>query len=166
MAVEETKHSEAQLQQIVDAMPQTVVLLKPDGNVIHANRMVIDYTGVFANEVTHSDFRDRVFHPREIEKFGEMRRNGFSGTVPWEQEVRVRRKDGVYRWFLIRYNPLFDERGGVFRWCAAGMDIEDRKRYEERLREENLVLREEVDRSSMYEEIVGSSVPSSKRGPV
>jgi formate hydrogenlyase transcriptional activator len=87
----------------------------------------------------------------------ETRRNGFAQEVPWENEVRVRGKDGQYRWFVIRYSPLFDEQGCLLRWCAAGTDIEDRKRNEERLREENLALREEIDRSSMYEEIVGSS---------
>ena len=157
VAFEETKHSEAQLQQIVDAIPQTVVLLRPDGNVLYANRTVLEYTGVSANEVTETDFRPQVFHPEDMEKLHEMRRNGFSGTVRWENEVRVRRNDGVYRWFLIQYNPLFDKQGRLFRWCAAGTDIENRKRDEERLREENLVLREEIDRSSMYEEIVGSS---------
>jgi formate hydrogenlyase transcriptional activator len=158
MAFEETKHSERQLQQIVEAIPQTVVLLNPDGNILYANRTVLEYTGVSANEVTQSDFRSRVFHPEDMERLHEMRRNGFSGTVPWENEVRVRRKDGVYRWFLIQYNPLFNKQGGLFRWCAAGTDIQARKRDEERLREENLVLREEIDRSSMYEEILGSSV--------
>ncbi len=75
--------------------------------------------------------------------------------MQWENEIRVRRNDGQYRWFLIRYNPIFDERGHLLRWCAAGTDIEDRKHGEEQLREENLALREEIDRSSMYEEIVG-----------
>src|SRR5262249_13521758 len=84
---------------------------------------------------------------------------GFSRGVPWENELRVRRKDGQYRWFLIRYSPLFDQQGSLLRWCAAGTDIEDRKRNEERLREENLALREEISRSSPYEEIVGSSAP-------
>jgi formate hydrogenlyase transcriptional activator len=69
----------------------------------------------------------------------------------------VRRNDGVYRWFLITYNPLFDEQRHVIRWCAAGTDIDDRKRDEEKLRQENLALREDIDLTSMYEEIVGSS---------
>jgi formate hydrogenlyase transcriptional activator len=157
VAFAETKQSEEQLQQIVDAIPQTVVLLRPDGSVLYANRTVLDYIGVSADEVAESDFRPRVFHPEDMEKLDEIRRNGFSGTAPWENEVRVRRKDGVYRWFLIQYNPLFDKQGRLLRWCSAGTDIEDRKRGEERLREENLLLREEIDRSSMYEEIVGSS---------
>jgi len=66
-------------------------------------------------------------------------------------------KDGKYHRFLIRYNPLHDEQGRILRWYATGTDIEDRKRAEERIRNENLALREEIDRSSMHEEIVGSS---------
>src|SRR5207248_3736277 len=62
-----------------------------------------------------------------------------------------------YRWFLIRYNPLRDEEGRIIRWYLTGTDIDDRKRDEERIQKENLVLREEIDHSSMFEEIVGSS---------
>jgi len=69
----------------------------------------------------------------------------------------MRRKDGQYRWFHIRYHPLCDEQGGIIRWYATGVDIDDRKRAEERTRNENLALREDIDRSSMFEEIVGSS---------
>jgi formate hydrogenlyase transcriptional activator len=74
-------------------------------------------------------------------------------------EYRVRRKDGQYRWFLTRYNPLRDEQGRILRWYATSTDIEDRKQAEESVRNENLALREEIDRSSMFEEIVGSSAP-------
>jgi formate hydrogenlyase transcriptional activator len=72
-------------------------------------------------------------------------------------ELRARRRDGQYRWFLVRYNPLRDEQGRILRWYATGTDIEDRKQAEERVRNENLALREEIDHSSMFEEIVGSS---------
>src|SRR5207247_6085283 len=58
-----------------------------------------------------------------------------------------------------RYNPFRDEQGHLVRWYATGTDIDDRKRSEERTQNENLVLREEIDRSSMFEEIVGSSEP-------
>jgi len=66
-------------------------------------------------------------------------------------------KDGKYRWFLVRYHPLRDEQGKVLRWYATATDIEDRKQKEERTRNENLALREEIARSSMSEEIVGTS---------
>jgi transcriptional regulator with GAF, ATPase, and Fis domain len=62
-----------------------------------------------------------------------------------------------YRWFLARNNPLHDEQGQVIRWCVAYTDIEDRKRAEEKLQQENVALREEIDKTSMFEEIVGAS---------
>jgi formate hydrogenlyase transcriptional activator len=78
-------------------------------------------------------------------------------AVPHELEVRIRRKDGSYRWFLARYNPLLDEQGRITRWYVSGTDIEDRKQAEERLRHENIALRDEIDKASMFEEIVGTS---------
>src|SRR5271155_1869303 len=157
LAFDEIKTSEGELRQTVDAIPQTIVVLGPDGSIAYANRTVHEYVGLSTEELMKSDFRERVFHPEDLERLREMRRRGFSGRVQWENELRVRGKDGQYRWFLIRYNPIFDKRGQLIRWCAAGTDIEDRRRGEEKLREENLALREEIDRSSMYEEIVGSS---------
>jgi formate hydrogenlyase transcriptional activator len=158
-AFEEIRKSEGQLRQITDAIPQTVVVLGPDGSVVYVNRTVLDYTGLSSEEVMENDFRERVFHPEDLEKLRETRRKGFSRGLPWVNEVRVRRKDGKYRWFLIHYNPLADEHGRLIRWCAAGTDIDDRKQDEDRLREENIALREEISRSSAYEEIVGSSMP-------
>jgi len=65
------------------------------------------------------------------------------------------------RWFLGRYNPVRDDGGQILRWYAACTDIDDRRRAEEGLKEENVALREEIDRASMFEEIVGtSSLPS------
>jgi PAS domain S-box-containing protein len=158
-AFEEVKKSELQLQQTVDAIPQTIVVLGSDGSVEYANRAVLDYTGLSTADLMEADFRPRVFHPEDMERLLETRRLGFSRGLPWENELRVRRKDGQYRWFLIRYSPLIDDRGHVVRWCAAGTDIDKRKGDEERLREENLALREEIDHSLMFEEIVGSSEP-------
>jgi len=73
--------------------------------------------------------------------------------------MRVLFKSGQYRWFLNQYNPLKDERSQIIQWYVTGTDIDEQKRTEEQLRNENLVLREEIDRSSMFEEIVGSSKP-------
>jgi formate hydrogenlyase transcriptional activator len=76
--------------------------------------------------------------------------------------MRLLPKGGEYRWHLSQYNPLKDESGKIIRWYATATDIDDRKRAEERLRNENFVLREEIDRSSMFEDIVGSSEPLRK----
>jgi formate hydrogenlyase transcriptional activator len=67
------------------------------------------------------------------------------------------RHDGKFRCFLFRLNPLKDERGHITRWYGTATDIEDRKRTEEGIRNENVALREEIDKASMFEEIVGSS---------
>jgi len=76
---------------------------------------------------------------------------------PHATEARLLRNDGKYLWFLFRYNPLRDEQGRVVRWYVAATDIEDRKRAEEKLQQENAALREELDQTSMFEEIVGTS---------
>ena len=80
-----------------------------------------------------------------------------SSGSPHETEARLLRNDGEYLWFLFRYNPLRDEQGRVVRWYVAGTDIDDRKQAEERLQHENVALREEIDKTSMFEEIVGTS---------
>src|SRR5215470_2697754 len=64
---------------------------------------------------------------------------------PFEAEYRVRRADGVYRWILARAAPLRDEQGNIVRWYAAGTDIEDRKRAEERVSQQEREVREIVD---------------------
>jgi formate hydrogenlyase transcriptional activator len=87
------------------------------------------------------------------------RRIGLLERVPFDLEMRLLHKDGQYRWHLVQYNPLKDENGQIIRWYATATDIDDQKKTEERLRNENLVLREEIDRSSMFEEIVGSCKP-------
>jgi PAS domain S-box len=72
-------------------------------------------------------------------------------------EKRLLGKDGRYRWFLVRCNPVLNDDGDVVRWFGTATDIEDRKQAENRVRNENVALREEIERSSMFEEIVGSS---------
>jgi formate hydrogenlyase transcriptional activator len=157
MAFEKIKKSEAELWQIVDTIAQLVIFLNPGGRALHANRFTLEYTGLSPEDVTAEDFRARIFHPEDIERLGEERLKALSRGTSFENEQRVRRKDGHYRWFHIRYNPLLDEQGLPIRWYAAGIDIEDRKQAEERTRNENLALREQIDRDSMFEDLVGSS---------
>ncbi len=118
---------------------------------------MLDYTGLTMQDVVNSDFRARIFHPEDLERLREERQAALAHGLPFEIEQRARRKDGQYRWFLIRYNPFRDEEGRLVRWYATGTDIDDRKRDEDRTRNENVALREEIVRSSMFEEIVGSS---------
>jgi PAS domain S-box-containing protein len=148
--------SEAELRTIIDAIPQLIIAVGADGTFLYANQTVRDYTGLTKEEVRSGGFRE-VFHPEDAERLRGERDAAISRGVPFDYERRVRRRDGQYRWLLVHYNPLRDEAGNVIRWYATGTDIEDRKQAEERMRNENIALREEIDRFSMYEAIVGSS---------
>jgi formate hydrogenlyase transcriptional activator len=157
----ETKllEDEGEFRRITDAIPQTIVVLDPSGDPLYANQAVLEYTGLTMQEVLSSEFRARMFHPEDVEKVREERQAAYARGLPFEIEQRTRRKDGQYRWFLIRLNPFRDEQGRLVRWYATGTDIDDRKRAEDRTRNENVALREDIERSSMFEEIVGSSEP-------
>src|SRR5579871_5794115 len=160
----ETKllEDEREFRRITDAIPQTIVVLDPSGNALYANQEMLDYTGLSMEDVVASDFRARTFHPEDLDRAREERKAGLARGLPFEVEQRARRKDGQYRWLLLRYNPFNDEQGRLLRWYATGTDIDDRKRAEDRTRNENIALREDIVRSSMFEEIVGSSEPLRK----
>jgi formate hydrogenlyase transcriptional activator len=161
-AFEQIAKSEAQLRHIVDAIPQMISVLNPDGTILYVNQTVLDYTGLTTEEAMATDFCNLAFHPEDVARFQSKSLESLSRDVPFEDEKRVLRKDGQYRWFLTHYNPLRDEQGRVIRWYATGTDIDDRVRAEERTRNENLALREQIDRDSMFEGIVGSSEALSK----
>src|SRR6266404_5941753 len=148
--------SEAELRTIIDAIPQLIIAVGADGTFLYANQALRDYTGLTKEEVRSGGFRE-VFHPEGSERLRAERDAAISRGVPFDYERRVRRRDGQYRWLLVHYNPLRDEAGDVIRWYATATDIEDRKQAEERMRNENIALREEIDRFAMYEAIVGSS---------
>src|SRR5258708_32714321 len=121
--------------------------------------MLLDYNGHTLEEMQGpgDERHKRDLYPDDLERARSERRSGLASGVPFEMDKRMRGKEGRYRWFLFRYNPLFNEQGRVVRWFATATDIEDRKQDEQRVRNENLVLREQIDRDSMFEDIVGSS---------
>ena len=156
-AEEKLRQSEKELRRITDAIDQRIAVHGPDGKILYVNRAMREYSGLGVDDVMADDFRARLVHPDDLKKSQDERQDGLERGTPFELELRARRKDGQYRWFLIRYNPLRDEEGQIIRWYSTGTDIDDRKRDEERIQKENLALREEIDHSSMFEEIVGSS---------
>ena len=155
----EEKHwqQEQELRRMINAIPQHIVVLSPGGVALDANESMLKYTGLMLEEVRTTAFRARIFHPDDWQRLTPGFAQAFTRELPFQHELRVRSKDGRYRWALLYYNPLRDEQGCVIRWYATGTDIHERKEAEERTRNENLALREEIDHSSMFEEIVGSS---------
>ncbi|HEY3615310.1 MAG TPA: sigma 54-interacting transcriptional regulator, partial [Candidatus Sulfotelmatobacter sp.] len=151
------REDEREFRRITDAIPQAIVVQDPSGVPLYANHATLDYTGLTSEDVVAPGFRERIFHPDDLERLEGQRKAALARGLPFEIEHRALGKDGRYRWFLIRYNPFRNEQGCVIRWYATGTDIDDRKRNEDRTRNENVALREEIERSSMFEEIVGSS---------
>ena len=151
------RQDEEELRQITDATPQAIIVFSADGRPLYANRFTLTYTGLSLGDFRGDGWRERIYHPDDIEKFKDARREGLALGAAFESELRVLGADGKYRWFLIRYNPLLDDDGNVTRWYATGMDIDERKGIEDRLRSETVALRQDIERSLMFEEIVGSS---------
>ncbi len=156
-AEEVVRQSEKELRDVIQTMPSIALTNRPDGSVEFVNQRWQDYTGMSMEESTGSGWQCMI-HPQDRDGYLEKRRAAIASGKPYEGEFRIRcGATGEYRWFLTRVVPLRDERGNILRWYGTVTDIDDRKRAEEKLQHETVALREEIDKSSMFEEIVGSS---------
>jgi PAS domain S-box-containing protein len=155
-AEEKIREQEVELRQILDTAPQHLIVLGSDGSRLYINQVSLDYRGLTLEEWQKLDTHER-FHPDDAERVACERKQALSSGSPLEIEARVLRHDGEYRWFHFCYKPLKDQLGRITRWIVPAIDVDDRKRSEERLQHENVALREEIDKASMFEEIVGTS---------
>jgi formate hydrogenlyase transcriptional activator len=156
-AEEAVRQSEKQLREVVETMPVIAWTISSDGSVEFVNKRWQEYTRVSPEEAVGFGWKS-AFHPKDIDRYVEKRRASLVSGALFEDEVRIRcGGTGEYRWFISRAVPLRDERGNIVRWYGTATDIHDRKRAEERLQGENVVLREEIDKASMFEDVVGAS---------
>ena len=157
IAEDRIRAQETELRQILDLAPQHIGVLGPDGSLVYANHAALEYYGVTFDQWRAEWYRFDLVHPDDREHFLAERKARFLEGEPHEFEGRLLRHDGTYRWFLVRRNPLKDERGHITRWYVTATDIEDRKQAEEEIRKENIVLREELGKTAMFEEVIGTS---------
>ena len=155
-AEEKIRQSEKEARQLLDLSPFHLGELGPDGARRYTNRASLDYYGITLEEWQDIDLK-QLFHPQDAEILTKDLPGKLQSGSPFDYEARLKRKDGEYRWFHYRISPMSDEQGLITRWYAAGTDIDDRKIAEQRLQQENVSLREELDKASMFEEIVGTS---------
>jgi len=155
--MEEMRKSEEELRQMLDFAPQLVAVYGPNRERLHVNRIALDYLGLSLKEWRQTAERGAFVHPDDRPLEVDYFKRALSAGSAYELELRLRKGDGTYRWFLARSNPVCDDKGQIRRWYVACTDIEDRKRAEEKLQQENVALREEIDETSMFEEIVGTS---------
>jgi PAS domain S-box-containing protein len=160
-AEDKIRQSEKEARQLLDLSPLHIAEFGPHEARLYLNLAALDYLGITLEQWKDAGLQE-VLHRQDAEIVGRELPGKFQSGSPFEYEVRLRRKDGEYRWFHYRFSPVSDEEGRITRWYAAGTDIDDRKLAEQRLQEENVALREEVDKASMFEEIVGTSAPLKK----
>jgi PAS domain S-box-containing protein len=159
-AEEKARQQEQQLRQIIDLIPQHIVIIEPGGSSAYTNRVSREYFGDIATmPMAPKDFMAKVTHPDDLDKLTRVVLGTFESGVAAEVEARMRGKDGEFRWFLHQNFPVRDDQEKIVRWCGLRVNIDDRKQAEERAHKENLVLREEIEKVSMFEEIVGTSAP-------
>ncbi len=154
------RQTERELSLLIDSLPQSVGAIRPDGHVYYVNKAGLQYLGRSLDELTAAgDQLAAVYSPEDLDAARTTIGDALARGIPCEFEARLRRHDGEYRWHLVRYEPLRDEGDRVVRWYGTAVDIDERKRAEERMRTENVALREAIDHASMFEEIVGTSAP-------
>ena len=147
---------ERELHEVLDFTPQLIAVTGANRERLYANRFALEYLGISLDEWKQRSIGSEI-HPDDLDRLMSQVEQAWSNGAAYEMELRIRKNDGSYRWFLARYNPVRNDQGEISRWYVACTDINDRKRAEEKLQEENVALREEIDKASMFEEIVGTS---------
>lgn len=140
LAAEALKQADDRIQLIIDTIPAMVWSVRPDGSVDFLNQRWLDYTGLsFADAIENPT---SIVYPEDLPEVTEKWRANMVAGEPYEDEMRLRRADGKYCWFLVRVAPLRDERGNIIKWFGSSIDIEDRKRAEDALRQSEFDLAE------------------------
>jgi PAS domain S-box-containing protein len=139
-AFDEIKKSEARLRMVIDTIPGMVWSGLPDGKFDYVSQPWLRYLGCSWEELSARGGLLSAVHPDDVEESVDRWNATRSTGKHIDHELRMRRADGQYRWFLARALPLRDEQGNIVRWYGTGTDIEDRKRVEMLLRGEKRLL--------------------------
>jgi len=130
---EALRNSEREFRTIIEAIPAFVVSALPDGSVDFLSQSLLDYTGVSREQWLGWGWRE-LAHPEDADRAVNKWQMALAAGEPMEVEVRYRRTDGKYRWYLGHQVPLRDKNGKIVKWYGTLHDIEDRKRAEAALR--------------------------------
>lgn len=139
---EETLHAvERDLSAIINMIPALAWSARTDGSAEFFNRHYLDYIGLTSDQAINWGWTVAV-HPDDASALIASWKSIVSSERPGETEARLRRFDGKYRWFLFRLKPLRNESETIIKWCGINIDIDDRKRAEEKLRRSDAFLAE------------------------
>ena len=130
LRVQQLRREEKKLSEAIETIPAMAWMAGPDGAVQFRNRRWVEYTGL--SQLGKAEEAGTIaIHPEDLDRIVRRMGASFASGEPFEEEMRIRRSDGEYRWFLSRAVPLRDKRGKVVKWYGAATDIQDRKRAEQ-----------------------------------
>jgi PAS domain S-box-containing protein len=141
---EALRKSEDRLRLVIDTIPAMAWSVLPDGTVDFLNQRWLDYAGVSLDQ--YMEAPTSAIHPDDTPRVLEKWRVAMAAGEAYEDEMRLRRADGQYRWFLIRTVPLRDEQGNIVKWYGTSTDIEELKRAEDTLRRNQAFFAAEAQR--------------------
>ena len=135
---------EQELRLLVETIPALVWRAGPDGNIEYVNKRVLEYFGAPLDEIIGWGWAERV-HPEDVAFKVRTWLKSLETENPHDVVCRFRGADGRYRWFNVRGEPLRASDGRVLRWYGVLIDIDDRRKAEEALRESEYKLRQIID---------------------
>src|ERR1700722_5064009 len=131
------------LRLVIDTIPAFVWSASPDGSIEFLNQRGLDYTGFSLEQLRKWGWKDsNILHPDDLQGLFATWSAIVASGQPGEIQARMRRYDGEYRWFLFRVAPLRDELGRLVSWWGIDLDIHDRIRAEDKLRQSEAYLAE------------------------
>jgi len=130
--IEDLKRAEDRVRFVINTIPTIAWTVRPDGVVDFVNQRWLDYTGLSLEKEIEDP--THAIHPEDLPRIMKRWLEDMAAEEPYEDEMRLRRADGEYRWFLVRSAPLRDEQGNLVKWYGVSIDIEDRKRAESQSR--------------------------------
>ena len=139
LAMEAVKQAEDRSRMIINAIPTMAWSVRPDGALDFLNQRWLDYAGLSLEQSIKEP--TATIHPDDVPRIMEKWLVDMAAGQPYEIEMRLRRADGKYRWFLVHTSPLRDENGIIVKWFGSSIDIEDRKQAEQMLRDSREQLR-------------------------
>jgi PAS domain S-box-containing protein len=132
-AEEKIRLSERELRTLIEAIPAFVGTNLPDGSLDFISESWLDYAGLSREQWVGWSWISTV-HPEDVDRVVASWRAALAAGVPVEHELRCRRADGIYHWFLYRGLPLRDDEGNIVKWYGTVTNIDALKETESALR--------------------------------
>ncbi|NNB99426.1 PAS domain-containing protein [Corallococcus exiguus] len=123
-AADALRRSEEEFRTLAEALPEAVFVTAPDGSVVYVNGVLTEETGVSAETLLDRGYR-HVIHPDDLASSGQAWVEALTRGDRYQAEHRVRYRDGLYRWHLVRAMSVKDAEGRVIKWVGTSMDVHE-----------------------------------------